>query len=212
VRVEAGRDEAPDLKQEEGHGKRHGRVERHLEVERERLHRGRHDQLVLDAGQRVGDGLEVEGQAHAARDDGGPGDDGLVREDAELFRAVARHPDLHGRAGRDDARAQLDGLAEHVAARVALPDGTQGEDGLLARQPLERHGAPLRLGQSLADGDGEEVVDVVGEVPAEAEGDGDEEDGADEATAQLVEVFEKRHLPAEPLLGLVALVVALALK
>jgi hypothetical protein len=57
---------------------------------------------------------------------------------------------------------------------------------------------PLRFGQRDAAGAGEEVVDVIGDPPAEEERGEDEDGGAHQAAAQLVEVFEERHLAAEP--------------
>ena len=50
VRVKTGRDEPPDLPEQEGNGQRNRRVDGDFHVERERLHRGCHNQLVVNAG------------------------------------------------------------------------------------------------------------------------------------------------------------------
>jgi hypothetical protein len=71
---------------------------------------------------------------------------------------------------------------------------------------LQLDGPLRRLGQRAEDGDGEEVVDVAGDEPAGDDGHQDEGEGAQQAAAQFVQVFEERHLRAEPPLVALALV------
>jgi hypothetical protein len=54
----------------------------------------------------------------------------------------------------------------------------------------------LRFGKRALNRDGEKVVNVIGDEPAAEEGDEDEDDATNDATTQLVEVIQKRHLPA----------------
>jgi hypothetical protein len=186
------------LPQQKRHGQTQRRVERNFDVERKGFERGVNDEAVVDAGQCSGLRVQVEGESDACRDDRASGVERFVREESELPLCVARDARRDRGADGDDARAELRRIGEDVTPRVTLFGGTERERGFLSGEAAQGELAALRLGERDADGAREKIVDVIGDEPAAHEGDEDEDDGADEATAQFVQMVEKGHLAAEP--------------